>query len=59
MRTPLMTEDVLKYFLDGVYLNEGMLSENPQRIEAFETWLSEIEDTAYQTGRVDGLRRGF
>lgn len=58
MKTPLTTEDVRRYFLDGVYLNEGMLDENPERIEAFDAWLSDIEDTSYQIGRSDGLR-GF
>ena len=50
MKTPLTTEDVRKFFLDGVYLNEGMLSENPERIAAFNAWLSDFEDTAYQIG---------
>lgn len=57
MKTPLTTEDVRRYFLDGVYLNEGMLSENPERIEAFNAWLSDFEDTAYQMGRSDALAR--
>lgn len=54
----LTTEEVLKKFLDGWYLNEGMLSENPERIEAFYEWLSDFEDTAYQMGRGDALE-GF
>ena len=58
MKTPLTTEDVRRYFLDGVYLNEGMRAEDPERIEAFDAWLSDVEDTAYQIGRGDGLR-GF
>lgn len=55
MKTPLTTEDVRKFFLDGVWHNEGAYSEEPERIEAFNAWLSDFEDTAYQIGRSDAL----